>query len=102
MVESSSNDKLSGEPKSAASTESATSEANSESSNKLEQLMADEMWIKESSAGSAEALTRFYETLLESEVIVPDRSNMDALTSSLGALFPSASIPWFAVKGKFE
>lgn len=102
MVESSSNDKLSGEPKSAASTESATSEANSESSNKLEQLMADEMWIKESSAGSAEALTRFYETLLESEVIVPDRSNMDALTGSVGADFPRASIPWFAVKGKVE
>lgn len=66
----------------------------------FEELLNDEKWAKEASAGSSEALTRFYQALLTAEVIVPDRSNLESLKNSIAADYPRSSIPWFAIKGK--
>lgn len=102
MSESSYNDKPSGAASSSPSTDSVNSTDDNKSPNKLEELLADEAWLKESTAGSAEALNRFYQTLLETEIVVPDRSNTDSLKGSVGADYPRSSIPWFAIKGKIS
>lgn len=100
MSESSSNDKSAGASSCSCPHDSTNFDSKNTSSNKLEGLLFNEIWLKDSSAGSAEALNRFYQTLLDAEVVVPDRSNSDSLKGSEGVDYPRSSIPWFAVKSK--